>query len=191
MFKFNLLIMTWLLLSCAHQPDSSFRPELYQSGGVEQFWLAELPTWANGNLAASCERDFSVKYLHHEAIEKTYGLDFSDRVELQAQYNRKLKQRYGRKLITPREESSLFLQTLEQVKGGVRDHNFPKRGHVHLVWWDQISKKSNAKKWLRKLTQGGDPIVLVSFCQDSLQLEAWIEESKFADDGFFSYGLSI
>jgi hypothetical protein len=185
--RFIFLIL-FLASACSTPGDSVFSVDPYQTGGVEQFWLAELPSWANGNVSAQCSRDFSAHYVNHEALEKIHGLNYQQRVELQAHFNRQLRQKYGSKIITPREEGSLFLQSMEQVKAGIREYNYPNRGPVHLVWWDQIHKKESSVRWLKKLAQTGDPIILLSLCLDSTQLENWVSRSELSEIGLFSFG---
>ena len=183
-----IFIFVFLLSSCSTPSGSDYTSTPYQSGGVEQFWLAELPTWANGNVSAQCSRDFSARFVNHESLKNIHGLDYKQRVELQAHFNRKLRQKYGNRLLTPREESALFLDSMEQVKAGINEFNYPKRGHTHLVWWDQIHKKAASVQWLRKLAQSGDPIVLLSLCLDTAQLDEWVETSELSDTGLFSFG---
>jgi hypothetical protein len=186
--------MKWIFIlvfvvSCSSQPTSSLQEPLpYQTGGIEQFFLPELPSWANGNLNANCVRGESVRFLNYEALERVYGLDPLKKLELQAQFHRKFKERYGKKIITPQEDSALFLQTLEQVQGGLRDYRFPKEGSIHIVWWDQLKMRANAIDWLKKLALTQDPIVLVSMCMDSIDLEAWIERTKLTQLGLMSFG---
>lgn len=185
----RLVILFLLTLSsCSTPGGSEFAVDPYQSGGTEQFWLAELPNWANGNVSAQCARDFSAHFVNHDALEKIHGLSYAQRVELQAHFNRQLRLKYGSKLLTPREESALFLQSMEQVKAGIREFNYPNRGNVHLVWWDQIHKKESSTRWLRKLAQTGDPIILLSLCLDSTQLENWVNQSELSEVGLFSFG---
>ncbi len=176
------------LVGCSTPQSNDYSVTPYQSGGVEQFWLAELPAWANGNVSAQCSRDFSAHFVNHEALEKIHGLNYQQRVELQAHFNRQLRQKYGSKLISPREEGSIFLQSMEQVKAGIREFNYPNRGNVHLVWWDQIHKKESSVRWLKKLAQSGDPIILLSLCLDSAELEKWVSGSDLSEIGLFSFG---
>ena len=183
-----ILLLSFVLFGCSTYRGSEFASDPYQTGGVEQFWLAELPTWANGNVSAQCGRDFSARFVSHEALRRIHGLNYQQGIELQAHFNRKLRSKYGTKLLTPREESALFLESMEQVKAGIREFNYPKSGHTHLVWWDQIYKKESSVAWLKKLAQSGDPIVLLSLCLDTAQLEEWLNSTDLSEIGLFSFG---
>ncbi len=163
----------------------------YQGSGTEQFFLPELPAWSNGNLSAGCARTLSVRFLDHSSLERVHGLNFSQRVELQTQFNRKWSERYAKSLvraITPQEETVLFLETLEQVKGGLRELKYPPQGKLQLVWWDLIQSHAWAKTWLKTLADQGDPVVLMSFCTDAHGVEAWIEMQGLSDYGLFTLG---
>jgi hypothetical protein len=112
-------------------------------------------------------------------------------VELQTQFNRKWAERYAASLVkalTPQEEAVLFLETLEQVKGGLRELKFPPQGKLHVVWWDPIRSQAWAKKWLMQLGDQGERVVLMSFCTDARGIEAWIEVTGLSDYQFFSIG---
>jgi hypothetical protein len=185
------LIGLLLLASCTTPSIMKLPSEPYQTAGTEQFFLPELPTWANGSLSANCARDVSVRYLDHGPIEKLHALDFISRVELQTQFNRKWKQRYSSTThaITPQEEAVLFLETLELVKSGLKELRFPAQGPLHVVWWDQLKDRARAQSWLMNLANQGNPIVLVSLCTDSDGLDRWIEAQKLGELELFTMGV--
>jgi len=188
--------MKWMLAlffiagctSGERREDVSLTP--FQTAGTEQFFLPELPTWANGSLAARCARTLSVRYVDHTPLERIHALNFQQRVELQTQFNRKWKERYssGLSALTPQEEAVLFLETLEQVKGGVKVLKFPTNLPLNLVWWDSLPQDAKGKNWLRKLGEQGNPVVLVSLCTDAQGIEAWVEAMEFAEYSFFTLG---
>ena len=187
--KYGLLIL--LLAACTSAPRPvEIGPLPYQSGGTEQFFLPELPTWANGSLSAQCARTFSVRFLDHGPLEKIHALTFNQRVELQTQFNRKWKERYaaGTGSLTPQEEAVLFLESLEQVKGGLKDLRFPANLPLNVVWWDPIQSKPFTKAWLQNLGNQGNPVVLISLCTDVAGIEAWITKQDLGEYSFFSMG---
>lgn len=190
--------MKWLVLlaltACTTSSEVKFLGSTaYQGAGHEQFFLAELPNWANGSVAASCRRDFSIRYLDYDALAKVHGLDFIQRVELQSQFNLKWREKYSSKtnlVITPQEESVMFMEVLGQVKGGIKELRFP-NANFQLVWWDSLKMKMNFKQWLRLLADRGDAVVLVSLCADSNSLERWVADQKLDDLGVFVFGAEV
>lgn len=183
-------LILFLLISCTSPSVMKLPTEPYQTAGTEQFFLPELPTWINGSLSANCSRNVSVRYLDHAPLEKLHALDFGTRLELQTQFNRKLKERYAStsQQFTPQEEAVLFLETLEQVKSGFKELRFPNQGPIHVIWWDELVVRARAKNWLEKLANEGNPIVLVSLCVPQSDIEKWVTEVKLEDLGLFSLG---
>lgn len=179
-----------LAVSCASPEPTTLSVTPYQTSGVEQFFLPELPSWANGNVNAGCRRDVSIRFLDHAPLEKLHALDYRQRVEVQTQFNRKWRERYSAQTrsLSPQEEAVLLLETLEQVKGGLAELKYPSTGPIHLVWWDQLSVRANALAWLTKLADEGNPVVLVSLCRDSVALEAWVATQKLDELGLFVFG---
>jgi hypothetical protein len=188
--------MKWLVLlaltACTSSSEVKFpQGTAYQGAGHEQFFLPELPSWANGSVGASCRRDFSVRYLDYQALGKVHGLDFRQRVELQSQFNLKWRERFANKpslVLTPQEESVMFMEVLGQVKGGIKEFRFPAGATFQLVWWDSLKDKKDFKPWLRLLSDRGDAVVLVSVCADTDALETWVTKQKLDDLGVFVFG---
>lgn len=192
--KFLILGFALLMAGCSTSSRDPF-PEgktlPFQSTGHEQFFLAELPHWANGSVSAQCQRAFSVRFMDYSALEKVHALDFVQRVELQTQFNLKWRGRFAGKtalVLTPQEEGNLFLEIMAQVKSGTRELRFPKEEKMNLVWWDSLTGKTGLKKLIEKLSQKGNPIVLVSLCEGSDTLQKWIEQEELDAQGVFTFG---
>ncbi len=180
-----------LLAACSGAEVKFPSTNPYQGAGHERFFLAELPAWANGSVSAGCARGLSVRYLDFVALERTHGLDFRQRVELQTQFNLKWRERFGGKhapSLSPQEEMVFFQETLGQVKGGQRHYRFPGNVPTQLVWWDVLRARPNAGAWLTKLSDSGDAVVLVSLCEASDSLQAWLEEKNLVELGLFTLG---
>ena len=193
----KLFLLLVLLAGCSSSstepfPEQASRP--FQTGGHEQFFLAELPHWANGSVRGNCARSLSVRYLDFSALERVHGLNFKQSLELQAQFNLKWRRRFvGQKLLslTPQEEASMFLETLAQVKAGLQEFRFPASPKINLVWWESIVNMPKLKNsWMNVLNQG-HPVVLVSVCDDSDTIESWLEKEKLDGAGFFVFGAEV
>ena len=129
--------------------------------------------------------------MDYNALERLQGLTFTQRVEAQAQFNLKWRGRFAGKkalVLTPQEEATLFLETLGQVKGGLKELRYPAQGKINLVWWDSVSAKPKLKDWLMNLANQGNPIVLVSVCEGSDTMDAWLTKSELDGAGFFTFG---
>ncbi len=191
----KLLMMLLLLSACSSSvPDDDGSPAPFQGAGHEQFFLPELPHWANGSVAGRCQRAFSVRYLDYVALEKVHGLQYPSRVELQAQFNRRWRERFVGKttlLLTPQEEAALFLEILGQVKGGLRELRFPVGVPFQLVWWDDLQARADFKAWLSRLADEGGAVVLLSLCEGSDGLEAWANQEGLGQLGLFTLGAEV
>lgn len=172
-------------------PFSDPKPLPFQGAGHEQYFLPELPHWANGSVSAGCQRAFSVRFLDYSALARLQGLSFVQSVELQSQFNLRWRERFAGKkalVLTPQEEATLFLETLGQVKGGLKEMRYPAHSPLNLVWWDSVSAKPKLKAWLLNLANQGRPTVLVSLCEGSDSIEAWLEKEELDSVGFFTFG---
>ena len=109
----------------------------YRTSGVEQYFLPELPRWANFSAAGSCFKNSSFTYLNFPKIKEAYQLSYPEMVELQAQYNERLENYFRStavRFLKPVEEASFFSNTLEQVRGGVRSLKLPPVQEVEVIW---------------------------------------------------------
>lgn len=185
-----LTLILSLFASCASEMTSGPRPDAYQGVGIEQFFLPELPAWVNGSVGLQCKRSLTVRYLDYVALEKMHALTFLQSLELQTQFNRKFKERYAAAVVglSPQEEAVLFMESLEQVKGGLRELKFPASPKTHLVLIDSFKSDPKVKERLVELAERGDPVVLVSFCDDALGLEAWVTSLELGEFGFYYLG---
>lgn len=192
--KSLLLVVMFILAGCSTSSKDPFpeaKSQPFQSTGHEQFFLAELPHWANGSVSARCQRTFSVRFMDYAALGRVHALDFIQRVELQTQFNLKWRERFSGKtalVLTPQEEGNLFLEIMAQVKSGVKVLRFPQGVKTNIVWWDSLTGKANLKKTLTNLSEEGNPVVLVSLCEGSDTLEKWLEQEELDGQGLFTFG---
>ena len=124
--SFSLLL---ILISCTNGPvrqDVDDAP--YRTSGLEQFFLPELPTWANTSASGQCFKKHNFQYLDFSKLSSTYQLKYPELVELQAQYNERLESYFRStavRFVKPVEEAAFFSNTLENVRGGVKHFKIP------------------------------------------------------------------
>src|SRR5665648_237885 len=120
--RFLNYLLLLILYSCSNgEVRQASRQAPYRTSGIEQFFLPELPTWANHSASGQCFKKHSFQYLDFTKLSKTYQLNYSDLVELQAQYNERLEAYFRStavRFLKPVEEASFFSNTIENVKGG-------------------------------------------------------------------------
>lgn len=187
---FLLLFSLISLTSCQTSVQKRSMEELYVSGGSEQYYLADLPIWANFSSIGQCRRSESIRYLNFETLNKSYSLTYEELIQFQFMLNRKFKaykKSSGKEELFLKDESFLFYNTYEQIVGGGRDFLGPKYQKIHLIWIDAVLGNDGMLKKFKKLMQSskmqeGHP-VLVSTCLSSEQLENFIAENKLRELG--------
>ena len=182
------------LISCSGGPTRQDVDEApYRTSGLEQFFLPELPLWANNSASGQCFKKHNFQYLDFPKLSSTYSLKYPELVELQAQYNEKLESYFRStavRFVKPVEEAAFFSNTLEQVRGGVKHFKLPNNvREIEVVWLDGYIA-SNKVNELKKMAQVGRfderlP-VLFSSCLSKQDLNQWLIENDLDDVGFYT-----
>jgi len=181
----------FLLSGCSTRVDQASEiknPEyVYQGAGIEQYFLPELPVWANFSEASSCRRKNSVRYLDFSTLRQSYSLSYSELLHFQNMYNRKLAQFKNNNptaTLYLKDEAYIFNNTYQLLIGGGRDFLMPKYPKISLIWIDPYLKnKEKIKELLNdKEVVSGFP-VLVTNCLSSAQIEKFIAKNKLDQYG--------
>lgn len=154
--------------------------EVYISNGVEQYYFALLPYWANFSTKAACFRSSPIRYINFEKISKSYNLSYSELIHLQHMINRKLysyKDAKGQDQLSPKDESFIFQNTYQKVNGGSTDFVLPKYHTVSIIWSDSFD---NDFKKIKKVLEREDVLkgypILVSMCLSDFELNQKLRE---------------
>lgn len=190
--KFSSCLVLLTLLSCSSGEERhEIKDAPYHTSGVEQFFLTELPTWANVSESGSCVKSSSFQYLDFSKVAATYQLSYVEMLELQGQYNQRREDYFrstAMKFLKPVEEASFFSNTLEQVRGGVRNFKLPQVPQVDIVWLEGFQSKGAIEE-LKKLTRTDgfteNLPLLFSSCLSKQRLTQWIAENNLEEVGFY------
>ncbi len=186
--NFSLLL---ILISCS---NGEIRQEVtdtpYRTSGLEQFFLPELPTWANTSASGQCFKKHSYQYLDFNKLAGVYQLKYAELVELQAQYNERLESYFRStavRFLKPVEEAAFFSNTLENVRGGVKHFKLPPVNAVDVIWLDRYIAL-NLVSEIKKMNEMGKfderlPI-LFSSCLSKQDLNQWLIENNLDQVGF-------
>jgi len=179
----NYLVLI-LTISCGNAELKQHPDESYYSSGIEQFFLAELPLWANFSVLGQCEKSSSIQYLNFSKLKINYELSYPEMVELQAQFNFKRESYFShasQKFLKPVEEVSFFTNSLEQVKGGIKLLKLPKTSHVNIIWLENFLKNHKMEE-LGPILEGDQfleyPTILFSSCMTRWKMEEFLKEKK-------------
>jgi hypothetical protein len=179
-----------VLFSCGSGEVKKQIEDSYHTSGVEQFFLPELPTWANFSSFGQCYKSSSIQYLDFSKLAANYQLDYAQMIEMQAQYNKRREDYFSSaslKFLKPVEEAAFFSNTLEQVRGGIKHFKLPPSSLVEVLWLESFILKNKVDE-IKKLAKSGRfdqaPPVLFSSCFSTLRLRKWVEENKLEEAGF-------
>lgn len=165
----------------------------YRTSGLEQFFLPELPAWANHSASGQCFKKHSFQYLDFLKLASTYQLKYQELVELQAQYNERLESYFRStavRFIKPVEEAAFFSNTLENVRSGVKQFKLPPVANkVDVIWLDRYIS-SNMVAELKKMNEMGRfderlPVLFTS-CLSKQDLNQWLIENNLDQVGFYT-----
>lgn len=189
--SFSLLL---ILISCSNgelRQDVTDSP--YRTSGLEQYFLPELPTWANSSASGQCFKKHSFQYLDFKKLSVTYQLQYAELVELQAQYNERLESYFRStavRFLKPVEEAAFFSNTLENVRGGVKHFKLPPMVNaVDVIWLDRYIALNQVDQ-LKRMNEMGKfderlPILFTS-CFSKQDLNQWLIENNLDQVGFYT-----
>jgi hypothetical protein len=189
--SFSLLL---ILISCS---NGELRKEVsdspYRTSGLEQYFLPELPAWANNSASGQCFKKHSFQYLDFSKLSSVYQLKYADLIELQAQYNERLESYFRStavRFVKPVEEAAFFSNTLENVRGGVKHFKIPPSANqVDIIWLDRYISLNRIGE-LKKMNEMGRfderlPILFTS-CFSKQDLNQWLIENNLDQVGFYT-----
>jgi hypothetical protein len=165
----------------------------YRTSGLEQFFLPELPTWANHSASGKCFKKHSFHYLDFTKLESVYQLKYPEMIELQAQYNERLEAYFRStavRFLKPVEEAAFFSNTLENVRGGVKHFKLPPVANKIVIIWLDSYISNNMVSEIKKMNDLGRfderVPVLFSSCLSRQDLNQWLVENNLDQVGFYS-----
>lgn len=184
----NFLVLLTLISCSSSETKNGFDPSLtYRTSGVEQFFLPELPAWANFSAPGACFKSSSFQYMDFKRLKESYQLTYTQMIELQAQYNERLENYFrstALRFLKPVEEASFFANTLEQVRGGVRSLKLPQVNEVEVIWLEsftaeELKKLAKSERFNEKLP------ILFSSCHSKQSLTQWLMQEQLDEAGFY------
>ena len=183
-----------ILTSCGQlQLSQDLDNTAYRSSGIEQFFLPELPAWANASPSGQCFKKHSFQYLDLKKLSKVYQLNYPELLEFQAQYNERLESYFRStavRFLKPVEEAAFFSHTLENVRAGVKLFRLPEKdAPIDLIWIDRYIALGQIKE-IKKMNESGRfdervPVIFSS-CFSRQDLNQWLIENNLDQVGFYS-----
>ncbi len=172
-----LLTLLWAFVSCSSTNDNkvSHLDQVYISSGVEQYFLPDMPYWANFSHSSGCFRKNSIRFLNYNNLHKSLNLNYNQSTHIQHMINRKLyayRTTTGNNDIPLRDEMTLFHNIYQQVVGGSTDFIVPQFKKISLVWIDPyLTDMKKIKKLMKSPKVLSAYPVMISHCLMSYEME--------------------
>lgn len=191
--KYLSCLVLLILISCSSSEErrSLDGAATYQTSGVEQYFLPELPNWANNSPSGHCFKKNSFQYMDFSKLSKSHQLTYPQMVELQAQYNERLENYFRSsavRFLKPVEEAGFFSNTLEQVSAGVKHLKLPPVSEVDVIWLEGYQLQGKIKEFEQMAREGkfdNRLPILFSSCLSRQDLSAWLSEGGLDQVGFY------
>jgi hypothetical protein len=194
---FSTILIFSVLIGCAQNKragnEKSKYESLYQGSGVEKYFLGHLPQWANFVEGGSCYRKTSTHFLNFNIISKSYGFSYEELIQLQYMYNRRLssfKKSSSLDVIRPKDESYIFYNVVDQIRGGAKEFKKPKFKKIFLIWIDPAMQSSKAwiklRKFLKSSKVNEAVPLLVSLCRTNQEIQAFMSEKLKSFEGYLT-----
>lgn len=186
----NYLVLLTIISCGSGEVRQNIEENSYRTSGVEQFFLPEVPAWANFSARGACFKNRSFQYLDFSKLSVSYQLSYPEMVELQAQYNDRLESYFRSttvRFLKPVEEASFFSNTLEQVRGGIRHLRIPNVPQVEVIMLDayMLEKKTADIIKMAKAGRFDERLpILFSSCYSKQGLSQWLSEQNLDQVGF-------
>jgi len=184
--KFINCFLLLTLISCSTTPPPKEEgSEPFVTAGTEQFFLPELPFWADSSMAGGCFRTEKHLYLNIERVALVHNLSLKDSLKLQVEINHEVREYLENteiKFLRPVEEIKFFNQGLEKIKAGVTPLKLYPSADVNFVWFEGQDEKWENLLKNEKLQEA--PIYLFSSCLSEEKMREKVEEAGFDEDDY-------
>ena len=187
--KYLLLIL--LLTACTTTEEELQRRnvgEYFTGSGVVQYFLPDLPRWADTVASLSCHREASVRFFDLNKLRQSFGLDYQQGLQFQISFNIDRALRSSDASQSLIEEERLFYSVSERVQAGIVPFKMPKFKKINLIVIDLAimdeTKVSSLKTLLKSEELQSAYPVFVSLCFSDMKTRDFL--SKINYDGEYS-----
>lgn len=183
-------IFTIIFISCSSTSDKQFKrvnvEQFYRQSGMVKYFLSDLPRWANLSYEGNCQRSSSKKFFNIKNIMESFSMNYEEAIHFQYLFNIEYRIAKEKKNTPPtlKEEESLFFQTLDKVKAGIRAFKKPVFDRVNIVWVDSfLDNKASLRKLMTSEAMNLGRPLLVSMCHNESELKSILGQSKVFYEG--------
>jgi hypothetical protein len=157
--------------------------EYYNGIGVVQYFLADLPSWANFSSEGSCHRDSPVRYIHLQNVRDSFSLNYEEAIQFQLMFNEFVTERKRAaqaKVIPFKDEEKIFFTVLDKIKAGIRNFSKPRYKVSNILWIDSMLMGNKDKRKVKNLIASdrfskGHPVFL-SLCMNRVEMKSYLKK---------------
>ena len=189
----RMIFLLVLFSSCARvqQISKTHLDRVHIASKINQYFLADLPHWANFSEQGKCRRNENIRFLHYAHLNQSFSYNYSFVAYLQLLFNEKYREsrkHLQRDFLSPRMEEKIFFQAQDEINSGILPFHLPGLKRVHLLWIDPALKNPRYQEALKNILNTDDfyqghPI-LVSQCLNRDQMGLLIHSLTQEDVGF-------
>ncbi len=182
------LLLLTILISCTSTEEEfqNFKRrnigEYFNGSGVVQYFLPDLPAWADTVPSQNCRRENSVRFFNFEKLQSSFGLSYTQMVQFQLAFNIAKLKETGSEPLTLSSEERLFYSVSEQIQAEILPFRIPDFKTIHLVVLDHYIEKQNTespKTLIAKQSFDAGFPVFVSLCFNDKTVRKFVESLKF------------
>lgn len=180
-----LLVLLFVLSGCATNQENFRRrnvDEYFTSSGVVQYFLPDLPTWADTVPSMQCRRENSVRFFDFDKMRSSFGLSYVQMLQMQLAFNIERNQSRGVDAMALTEEERLFYATSERVQAGIVPFKVPTFKRLHIVLVDPYVKAEVYRDFFKLINSkefaNGLPI-FASLCFNDATVRSFLEKASF------------
>ena len=187
------IILLILLCSCGQVKyiSKAHQGQVHILSKVHQYFLADIPHWANFSEEGKCQRHALIKFLHYGRLNKSFSYNYGQIVQLQLLFNekyRKAKKDFQVEFLSPEMEDRIFFQAQDEINSHILPFHPLQLKKAHLLWIDPALKHPHYKKALTRVLKSdnfyqGHP-VLISQCLGRDQMDKFIQSLVKEDIDF-------
>lgn len=185
------LVLILFFIGCATSEEELQRRnvgEYFTGSGVVQYFLPDLPGWANTVASLSCQRQASVRFFDLSKLRQSFGLDYQQSLQFQLSFNIDRANRTSENSQSLIEEERLFYSVSERVQAGIVPFKIPKFNKINLIVIDSAMMNDIYVKSLKELLKSSQfqlayP-VFVSLCFSDMNARQFLSSINY--DGQYS-----
>ena len=196
---FIVVLIIGLITSCTHtatphraeaqKQQEQKRVDASGSKNLENYFLSNLPSWANFSTSGKCLRNEMIYFLNIPKMRENFNLSYTDALQIQFLFNKKislLRKGKNEHRSSLADENIMFFEAKEEIiNNGLKPFLVPNFINIHLVWIDPFIKNEQELLKLKNFLalpegQQGQPI-FISLCLTAQEMNDFISKNGFDD----------